>query len=289
MRGGRPPPRRAGAGDTTGREPPTRGSGVPPGRHPRRDADRTGAETVRARIPRARVVPPARGASRASVQGRARAPELCDGRQAGLGYRRAAVVVTLLAFLAGCGTPHAAGPTPWSPAVTDRAVVPLAAMPSTPELRPVDRLEGSSPVRLDIPAIGLRGPITDLGVDGGGVLQAPPDAATVGWSTLSPTPGAAGPAVVIAHAELDGTPALFARLPELTPGAEVGVHRTDGSEAVFVVYRVERFPRTAFPADDVHGDTQGPELRLITSGGVFDRGEGRADNVVVYARLVGAR
>jgi hypothetical protein len=146
-------------------------------------------------------------------------------------------------------------------------------------------------VRLDVPAIGLRdAPITDLGVDGGGVLLAPPDAATAGWSVLGPTPGATGPAVVVAHVELDGVPGLFARLAELTPGAEVGVHRADGTEAVFTVHRVERFPKAAFPTDDVYGDTAGPELRLITSGGVFDRGEGRfADNVVVLARLVGVR
>jgi hypothetical protein len=207
------------------------------------------------------------------------------------------MVVALLALLAGCAIPHAAGPPSWSPAVTDLAVVPLAAMPQTPELpvapplRPVERLEGSSPVRLDIPAIGLRaGRVSDLGVDGGGVLQAPPDAASAGWSTLGPTPGAVGPAVVVGHVELDGVLGLFARLPELTPGAEVGVLRADGTEAVFVAYRVERFVRTAFPADDVYGETTGPELRLITSGGVFDRGDGRfIDNVVVYARLVGAR
>ncbi len=202
-----------------------------------------------------------------------------------------------ITVVAGCATPHATGPAAWPPATTDLAVVPLAATPQTPAvppappLRPVERLAGSTPVRLDIPVIGLRAArIVDLGVDGGGVLRAPPDATTAGWSVLGPTPGAAGPAVITAHVAVGGTPGLFARLPELAPGAEVGVHRADGTEVVFVAYRVERFARSAFPTGDVHGDTTGPELRLITSGGVFDRGGGRyTDNVVVYARLVGAR
>lgn len=205
--------------------------------------------------------------------------------------------VLLAGVLGGCTTPPAFGPTAYSPAATDRAVVPLAAMPQAPPLpaaaalRRVDRLEQSPPIHLDVPAIGVRtGRITDLGVDAGGVLDAPPDAATAGWSTLGPTPGAAGPAVIAGHVELDGTPGVFARLAELAPGAEVGVHRADGDEVVFVVYRVERFAKATFPAGDVYGDTAGPELRLITSGGVFDRGDGRfADNLVVYARLVGAR
>jgi hypothetical protein len=247
-------------------------------------------------LPRVRVVPHVQAPHRALVGVHAR---VCRRARAGelRRHHRAAVLLALLVLLAGCATPHATGPTSRTPAVTDLAVVPLAAMPQTPELpaapplRPVARLAGSTPVRLDVPAIGLRaGRVTDLGVDGGGVLLAPPDAATAGWSILGPTPGAAGPAVITAHLELDGVPGLFARLPELTPGAEVGVHRADGTEAVFVAYRVERFGKTAFPADDVYGDTAGPELRLITSGGVFDRGDGRfVDNVVVYARLVGAR
>lgn len=209
--------------------------------------------------------------------------------------RFVATAALCLLALTGCGTPSAGMPSPRGPAA-ELVVVPLAASPQAPErppapLRPVDRLDQSPPVQLDVPAIGLSTRrVVDLGVDAGGVLQMPPDAATAGWSVSGPTPGASGPAVLAAHIDLDGTPGLFARIADLAPGDEVGVHRADGEEAVFAVYRVARFPKTAFPADDVYADTAGPELRLISLGGVFDRGDGRhLDNVVVFARLVGAR
>jgi len=55
----------------------------------------------------------------------------------------------------------------------------------------------------------------------------------------------------------------------------------------FVGYRVEQVAKDRYPADRVYGDTDGPELRLITCGGVFDYGASHyTDNVIVFARLV---
>lgn len=214
------------------------------------------------------------------------------------------VTAGALFLLAGCATPTAVAPAAFHTPVT--RAVPLAATPQAPELvpapvaasvpeaappRPVDRLEQSAPVQLAVPAIGLRTDrIVPLAPDAGGVLQAPPDVATVGWSTRGPTPGGDGPAVIAAHVDVDGTPGPFSRLDALTAGDEVTVDRADGTDAVFAVYRVERFAQGTFPADEVYGDTAGPELRLVTFGGVFDRGAGpHPDNVVAFARLVGVR
>jgi hypothetical protein len=64
------------------------------------------------------------------------------------------------------------------------------------------------------------------------------------------------------------------------------VRRRDGTSAVFTAYSVDRYDKSAFPIEQVYGDTDGAELRLITCGGDFDRGSGQyRDNVVVYARL----
>lgn len=207
-------------------------------------------------------------------------------------------------LLVGCVTPSAAAPAALGTPVTHRSVVPLAASPQAPDLVPepvaaadpvaaplrsVDRLEQSAPAALTVPAIGVRTDrITALAPDAGGVLQVPPDAATVGWFTRGPTPGGDGPAVIAAHVEVGGTPGPFSRLDALVPGDEVTVVRADGTDAVFTVYRVERFAPGTFPAGEVYGDTAGPELRLITFGGVFDRGTGpHADNVVAFARMAG--
>jgi hypothetical protein len=211
-----------------------------------------------------------------------------------------------LLLLAGCATPVAVAPAVFSTPVTHDTAVPLGATPQAPELVPapvaasipvaaplraVDRLEQSAPRELAIPAIGVRTDrIVALAPDAGGVLQAPPDAAAVGWFTRGPTPGGDGPAVIAAHVDVDGTPGPFSRLDALVAGDEVTVGRADGTAAVFTVHRVERFAPGTFPAGDVYGDTAGPELRLITFGGVFDRGTGpHADNVVAFARLVGVR
>lgn len=209
-------------------------------------------------------------------------------------------------LLGGCATPSAAAPAALGSPVAEGSVVPLAASPQAPELvpepvaaagpaaaplRPVDRLEQSAPAELAVPALGVRTDrITALAPDAGGVLQAPPDAATVGWFTRGPTPGGDGPAVLAAHVGIGGVPGPFARLDALVPGDEVTVVRADGTDAVFTVYRVQRFAPGTFPAGDVYGDTAGPELRLITFGGVFDRGTGpHVDNVVAFARLAGVR
>lgn len=206
-------------------------------------------------------------------------------------YRAAAVAALALAgaaltgyVLVGC-----AGPDP----AEHRTIVPLAALPAaatgpgTPVREvPAGRLDQARPVRLSVPAIGLAVPtLTELHRDAGGLLQMPSDPATAGWSTVGPTPGGQGPAVITADAT-----GLFGRLGELVPGDEVSVDREDGTHVVFTVYRVARFDRATFPGDEVWGDTPRAELRLVTSGGVFDRGaDPSAGNVVAFARLAGVR
>ena len=64
----------------------------------------------------------------------------------------------------------------------------------------------------------------------------------------------------------------------------VEIDLDDGGTTRFVVQRMERFPKDAFPTLDVYGLTPGPELRLITCDGEFDRSTGHyVDNLVVFA------
>ena len=174
------------------------------------------------------------------------------------------------------------------PAPAQVAVVPLALPvervgPVLPV--PAGQLDQARPTALAVPAIGVALPaLSELHGDAGGVLRMPA-VAEAGWSTLGPTPGARGAAVLVADAA-----GPFARLAELVPGDEVTVAREDGTRVVFTVDRVERFARAAFPRDEVWGDTTAAELRLVTAGGVFDRGGDPASgNVVAFARLAGVR
>jgi hypothetical protein len=142
----------------------------------------------------------------------------------------------------------------------------------------------SPPVGVDIPSIGVSSPLVELGLGEDGAMEAPDDFAVAGWFTLGPQPGQPGPAVIAGHVDSRDGPAVFYRLAELVPGDEVIVHRADGSDVRFTVSRQRRYPKDQFPADAVYGPVPGPELRLITCGGEFDRSSRQyRDNVVVYA------
>lgn len=105
-------------------------------------------------------------------------------------------------------------------------------------------------------------------------------------------PGENGPAVIAGHVDgygpdgRKGHPGIFARLGELAIGDEVFVERATGPALKFEVYAVEHHPKDAFPTQRVYVDpTEGPELRLVTCGGAFDRSSGHyTDNIIAFAR-----
>ncbi|WP_249044436.1 class F sortase [Crossiella equi] len=147
----------------------------------------------------------------------------------------------------------------------------------------------SDPVSVEIPKIGAKSSLTKLGLNKDGTVQVPPVSQPMqaGWYSKGPTPGEKGPAVLLGHVDGAKKPGIFFKLKELVPGDEVLVKRADGSTAKFVVTKSERVPKTDFPTDDVYGQTDGPELRLITCGGSFDKSAGSyRDNTIVFASLV---
>ena len=183
--------------------------------------------------------------------------------------------VLVLAAVAGCGD------APDS-TLSGSAQVEGPAAPASAVVR-----AHSTPSALEIPAIGVRTEgLVDLGLTPSGAMEVPDGATTAGWFALSPVPGDSGPSVLAAHVDYRKVPGVFARLHEVAAGDEVVVRRADGTPVRFTTYRVERFAKSAFPTQDVYGNTAGPELRLITCGGSFDEASGHyRDNVVVFARL----
>jgi sortase (surface protein transpeptidase) len=110
------------------------------------------------------------------------------------------------------------------------------------------------------------------------------------WYRYSPTPGATGPSVIVGHVDSARGPSVFYRLGALRGGDTIDVRRADGRVARFTVRDTRRFAKDHFPTSLIYGDTAGPELRLITCGGSFDRSSGHyTDNVVVFATLTGSR
>ncbi len=187
-------------------------------------------------------------------------------------------------MLGGC----AGEPAP-PPPVTAAAQEPSTSAPSATRQAGTEPLARSEPAWLEIPAIGVRtDEIIELGLEPDGALEVPEDAVTTGWFEQSPTPGETGPSIIAGHVDYDNVPGVFHRLHELPVGADVTVHRADGTSVVFTVDEVERYPKAEFPTERVYGNTTEPELRLITCGGAFDSSSGNyLDNVIAFATMTG--
>jgi hypothetical protein len=147
----------------------------------------------------------------------------------------------------------------------------------------------SQPTRISIPSLGVRADVVEVGRAGDGSIATPVEdpAGTAGWYGQGPSPGEDGTAVIVGHVDTDSRAAVFAKLHELKPGKLIEVKRKDRRVATFTVESVERFPKTAFPADRVFATTDRPRLALVTCGGDWIGGDiGYADNVIVFAHLV---
>ena len=185
-----------------------------------------------------------------------------------IGSAVVAVVLAATALLGGCAAPNISAP-------------PLPATSTT-------SATVAMPAGIEIPRIDARSSLVGLGLDAEGAVQVPPveEPMQAGWFTGAPKPGEPGPAVVLGHVNGGGQPGIFSRLNELAEGDEILIRRTDGTVARFTVTRVDQVPKADFPTEAVYGDTEDPQLRLITCGGTFDRAANSyRDNVIVYAKL----
>jgi hypothetical protein len=194
-----------------------------------------------------------------------------------LGAAAAGVGVALLTGADRGGVAPAAPPAPGGP-----IVLPAAAAPSPSAARAARRV--ALPVRIIVPAIGVRARIVQLGLNRDGTLEVPRRPADTGWWRGGARPGARGPAVIAGHVDSKTGPAVFYRLGTLRRGDRVTVVRRDGTSVRFVVRRLLHAPKDRFPTRLVYGPTKAPTLRLITCSGAFDRASGHyVDNTIVFA------
>ncbi len=151
-------------------------------------------------------------------------------------------------------------------------------------------LPPSAPVRLQIPAIGVNAPMTELTLDETGALR-PPSVKMpgfAGWYGAGTTPGSMGTAVTTGHVDTPNGPGVFYRLGALAKGDTIKIMRADRRTAVFTVDAVELYDKEAFPDEKVYGSSYRPELRVITCGGQYAEETGYQGNIVVYATLTAA-
>ncbi|MEH0547151.1 class F sortase [Streptomyces sp. B21-105] len=203
-----------------------------------------------------------------------------------------ALTAVAMLLLTGCGGGSTAAHAPGaSTAVAGPAASPASSAPSVSAGRAARPLARSAPVGLRIAAIGVDTPVMRLGLAADGSVQVPPvekhDRA--GWYEHSPTPGQTGPSVILGHVTVgrygDG---VFRRLGRLRAGDRIAARLENGTTAEFAVTGVRTVDKARFPTEDVYGNVDRPELRLITCGGPRS-GDGYRDNVIVFAVLSGAR
>jgi len=191
------------------------------------------------------------------------------GKQGG---RVVAAALLLSLALTGCGS--GGGTTQAAPVPTSVSVT-----------KPYDKLR---PTQVRIPKIGADSSLISVAINKDGQIAVPPatEPLQAAWYRLSPVPGDLGPAIILGHVDGNHQPGIFYRLKDLAPGDEIHVTRSDGKDVKFVVDHKDQVPKDQFPADAVYGNTDKPQLRLITCGGVFDHAEhSYVDNIVVYANL----
>ncbi|MFI5486159.1 class F sortase [Micromonospora echinaurantiaca] len=204
-------------------------------------------------------------------------------------WRRPGAAVAAVGLLgtAGLGL-IASGLTaaPTRPPRPDAADAPVTARPA-PSLPPLPRAD---PVRVEVPAIGVRADVVPVAADAAGVLEVPPldRPGLTGWYSLGVSPGETGNAVIVGHVDAPTGPAVFFDLGRLHRGDEVRVTRADAGVATFTVDGVAAYPKDRFPAELVYGPNPAAGLRLVTCGGRFDERSGNyVDNVVVFATRTG--
>ncbi|WP_370932423.1 class F sortase [Amycolatopsis sp. cg13] len=169
-----------------------------------------------------------------------------------------------------------------------------AARPAAPPNRSVVAVNNPTvrvvPIAVHLPKLAADSSLIRLGLDANQRMQTPSVTTPMqaGWYEPGPAPGQTGPAVIVGHVDGASQPGIFYRLHELAPGDRVTVERADGSVLTFVVRRTIHASKDRFPTKEVYGRTAGPELRLITCGGSFDRAvRSYRDNIIVFAQLDG--
>jgi hypothetical protein len=160
--------------------------------------------------------------------------------------------------------------------------------PTTNVAERVGPLPRSLPVRIEVPAIGVNAPVTQVGRNADGTIQVPPlaDHNLVGWYKYGPAPGQQGNAVILGHVDSYTGISVFFSLKYLRDGDRIYVTLANGRRATFVVDGVEEAPKNHFPTAGVYGPSTHPGLRLVTCGGGFDSATRHyLDNIIVYAHL----
>lgn len=181
----------------------------------------------------------------------------------------------------------------WAPPPRPPTWEARAAVSGSVALSTAEPLPRSVPRMLWIPRIKVWAQIESGGLKPDGAAEIPSlnSPFLTNWFDRGPAPGQSGTAAIFGHVDSRKVgPAVFYKLGTLRPGDLVYVTMEDRDVAIFRVYAIAMYPKSAFPTAVVYRYTRWPSLRLITCGGTFDaRTHHYLSNVVVFAGYIGAR
>ncbi len=146
----------------------------------------------------------------------------------------------------------------------------------------------STPINLQIPAIGVNANIQGVGMDAQGRMDVPNGwNGVVGWYNLGFVPGTTGSAVIDGHYDdPNGQPAVFWNIKNLQPGNQLIVTDSNNRTYTFSVTDVESYPYDGAPMQQIFDSTDKARLNLITCAGTWDKAAHNYSNrVVVYSEL----
>jgi len=198
----------------------------------------------------------------------------------------AVLLSAVVLFLAACGSITAAHePSLIEP--PERVGPGIASTPSATTTQAAS--DGSQPVRLSVPAIGINAPIEQVGTLPSGDMATPTQNpwGDAGWYSDGPRPGDRGSAVIDGHLDRPGGfPAVFWYLRNIHVGDAIFVTEKDGKQLRFHVTRIASYPPQEAPLQDIFGNRSGRYLNLITCAGDWIPDQHQTtQRLVVYTTL----
>lgn len=158
---------------------------------------------------------------------------------------------------------------------------------SSPIIREVAaQVRPAEPQTIIIPKIGVQAQIDSVGLDESGNQPVPSEKDHVSWFNLGVRPGEIGSAVLAGHNVWTYGPAVFYRLPELTPGDKIEIIDANGQTFFFTVSEMHVYDKKGFPLEQVYTLSDRERLNLITCTGQYDTtAHDYSQRLVIYTVL----
>lgn len=142
------------------------------------------------------------------------------------------------------------------------------------------------PKKITIKSIGVDAYIQNVGVDQNNEVAVPNNIHIAGWFNQSARPGESGYSVIDGH--IDGVTqrtGVFAKLPDVSEGAEIVIEFGNGTQKVFRVFEVTELSANDAPARlfSISPDKNQRQLNLITCVGNYDKKTKRYDKRYIVA------